>query len=265
MTQLQLRIWPTSGGEIAAYAPEKADAELPVVAFLHGALRSAEVLFPWVERLAGLAEPLFFDLPGHGRSAASGPASVEGMAQCVHEAVASACPGRRVLLVGESVGGTIALAVAGRPGPSPVCGVFAADPPLTTAKLWNVAEVMRTVAADAAPGSFVQRFAHETFGITTGGADDLIYYPLIGALRTPAVVIATGDVPLLPPRRLTRVACLFDAVDRFVIDSLYPEKALVVQIPDCGHVVLIDAPETCLELIASLLSSPAFAAPSDAR
>jgi pimeloyl-ACP methyl ester carboxylesterase len=247
----------TSGGDIAWYRAET-DPSLPVVAFLHGALRRSEALFPWAARLAGLAEPGFFDLPGHGYSAASGPAAINGMALCIHEALSSAYRGRRVLLVGESLGGAVALAAAGLPGASPLRGVMAADPPMTTAKLWQLADVLRKVMANAAPDSFVQRLADETFGLSAEGAEDHIYYPLIAALRTSAVVIATGDVPLLPIRRTTRIACLFDAVDRFVVDQLYPGKAHVVQIPDCGHVVLGDAPEACLELIVGLLSSPEF-------
>jgi pimeloyl-ACP methyl ester carboxylesterase len=76
-------------------------------------------------------------------------------------------------------------------------------------------------------------------------------------------LIATGDIPLLPPRQLKGITCLFDAVDQFVVANLYPDKARIHRIANCGHLLLVDAKAECLGLIKDLLAehmTPASAA-----
>ena len=100
---------------------------------------------------------------------------------------------------------------------------------------------------------FAARFGRDTFGIMPDDLEELIYYPSIGELRMPAL-IATGDVRLLPPRRLEGVTCLFDPVDQFVVANLYPDKARIHRIANCGHLLLVDARDECLALIRGLLT-----------
>lgn len=253
--QINIAYWPTRNGVVAAYRRKSdPDADCPVVVLLHGALRQSGHLDQWVDQLEGVCDVVLLDLPGHGRSVAHGPASVAGMAETLHEAICSNLSGRNVLIVGESVGGTIALAIAGLRELGPVRAVFAADPPMTTAKLWSVARAFQEARFAASPEGFVERFGRETFGLFDGGIEEIIYYPLIGALRTPAV-IATGDIPLLPPRWLDGVTCLFDPVDHFVVETFYPGKVTVEQIHGCGHLLLIDAPSACRAIILRLLSA----------
>jgi len=264
MAEFQFRLWPTTCGDVAVYGGESLSAEVsrPVAVFLHGALRRSEALLPWAE-LVRPFDAVFVDLPGHGRSSSLGSASIDGMAEAVHQALAAALPARRVLLVGESLGGTIALAVGGMQD-GPVKAVFAADPPMTTGKLWNLASVLRSTLAESTGPTFLGRLARETFGIFPDRVEERIYYPLLAALQVPTV-IATGDIPLLPPRRLSGVACLFDDVDRFVVQTLYPGKAQLEQIPNCGHVMLEQAEEACLKIIRSLLVTLAAEAAGFAR
>jgi pimeloyl-ACP methyl ester carboxylesterase len=252
MTQFELKLWPTRHGEVASYCAATAPATgRPIVVTLHGALRSSGALLDWAALISDVADVALMDLPGHGRSSSAGPASIIGMAESLHDAIGAAFGGRRVILVGESLGGTVALAMGGMAASGPVGAVFAADPPMTTGKLWNLAGVFRSVIGKSAEPAFVDRLASETFGITPEGAEERIYYPLIAALRVPAV-IATGDVPLLPPRRMMKVACLFDVVDRFVVETHYPGKAQIRLIPDCGHVLLVEAPDTCRKIVAEM-------------
>ena len=220
--------------------------------FLHGALRDSSVLFHWVDALKDMADTVLLDLLGHGESSPVVPATVEALAASVHAALAAIIPGRNALLVGESLGGLVALAVGARGDATPVRAVFAADPPITTAKLWQIAVTFVGEMAQNPPGSFVWSLAREVFGITPAGIEERIHYPIVGAVGVPAV-IATGDVSLLPPRELDRAACLVDQVDRFVIKELYGEAIQIKQIPNCGHLLLIDAVGPCLEVIRSLL------------
>lgn len=240
---------------VIAYALRKwaPESDRPVVLLLHGSMRNASVLAPWAERLDAEADVVLFDLPGHGRSDPIARASVTGLANQVFMALKAAFPRRRVLLVGESLGGTVALAI-GSVAQSPVKAILAADPPITTAKLWSVAQAHRKAMARASPDAFVHRLAREVFGLTPDGVEERIYYPLIGRLQVPTV-IATGDVPLLPPRRISGVTSLFDPVDQFVTRNLYPGKAEIALVPNCGHLVLCDAIDASRALIDRLLAA----------
>jgi len=254
MAQFTATAWPTRTGAVVVYAAQAPkESQRPVVVLLHGALRNAAVLLPWADLLSEVADVVLVDLPGHGRSATIAPASVVAMADAVHEALKAALPGRQLLLVGESLGGTVALAIGGQADPDWLRAVFAADPPVTTAKLWSVADNFRRVIASQPDNPFFARFGRDAFGITPDDIEEIIYYPLVGALRMAALIV-TGDIRLLPPRRLNGVTCLFDPVDQFVVANLYPDKARIHRIANCGHLVLTDAKEECLGLIRELLA-----------
>ena len=254
MAQYQGLMLATRHGDIAAYLAQPwRGGEHPLVIMLHGALRSAGVLGGWAERLAGIADVALLDLPGHGRSAVPPEASVAAMTEIVAEAIATGFPDRRAVLVGESLGGTIGLALGGMDDPGPVRAVFAADPPITTTKLWSVHGNFRKLMGQGPGETFVDRLARDTFGMTADGLTEIVYYPLIGALKLPAV-IATGDVPLQPPRPLSKPTSLFDGVDQFVASELYPGKVTVERIADTGHLLLLEAPDRCLEIIQRMLA-----------
>jgi pimeloyl-ACP methyl ester carboxylesterase len=242
--------------KLIAYALRKwaRSGERPVVLFLHGALRNSGVLVDWAERLDAVADAVFFDLPGFGQSDPIGEASVAGMAECVFTAIKAAFPGRPVLIVGESLGGTVALAVGGLAGHTPVKAVFAADPPMTTGKLWSVARAHWAAMAQSESDTFIYRFADKVFGLTDSGVEERIYYPLLGRLRVPAV-IGRGDVALFPAGRANGNITLFDDVDVFVLENFYAEKAQIEQIENCGHLMLTEAIDPCRAIIDRLLAT----------
>ena len=139
------------------------------------------------------------DLPGHGASPPIETGALPVLADLLHQLLRQVLAGRRVLLVGESVGATLALAIAGKPGPGPVRAVFAADPPLTTAKQWSVRRSFRDHYMRHPQHAYAVVLGRDFFGITPDGVEERIYYPVLGDLKVPAV-IAAGDVPLAPPR-----------------------------------------------------------------
>lgn len=254
MPQRYIASWATPTGILAAYSSVAigASAVKPLVLFIHGALRNAGVLEAWFDILADEADVVLLDLPGHGRSSPINLASVENIASIVGTAIQTYLPGRRILLVGESIGGTIALRIGGATKESPIKAVFAADPPMTTAKLWNVMAGLRLAAANEPSNEFIINFARDTFGLTFDGYDDLIYYPLLGELRVPTV-IATGDLPLLPPRKMSGISCVFDKVDEFVSQKLYGDFFQFKKIRNCDHLLLINSTVDCREIILKQL------------
>src|SRR5713226_6123412 len=106
---------PTATNPIYASTGGKPfDPALPTIAFIHGAGMDHTV---WALQARYFAHHgrnvLAFDLPGHGRSAGPGLASIAAMAGCVLAAL-EAVGARRASLVGHSMGALIALAAASR-------------------------------------------------------------------------------------------------------------------------------------------------------
>ena len=253
MAQFNISSWPAAAGSIVLYSSlANLGGARPVVVFMHGALRSAAVLQSWADILATEADVVLVDLPGHGRSSPIASATVEAMAGLVHEVLRAALPDRQIVLVGESMGGTIALAIGGLADPAWIRAILAADPPVTMAKQWTVADNFRRLIAREPNHAVAIQVGREVFGISQDDIAEIIYYPLIGHLRTPTL-IATGDIALLPPRRVNGITCLFDAVDQFVVSQLYPGKASIRRISNCGHLLLVDAKDECRKLVVELL------------
>jgi pimeloyl-ACP methyl ester carboxylesterase len=98
------------------------DPAQPTIVFIHGAGMDHTV---WALQTRYFAHHgrnvLALDLPGHGRSAGPGIASIEGMAQCVLAAL-DAVGAKRASLVGHSMGALTALAAAAR-APDRIAGL----------------------------------------------------------------------------------------------------------------------------------------------
>jgi pimeloyl-ACP methyl ester carboxylesterase len=148
------------------------------------------------------------------------------------------------LIVGESFGGLIALAMAG-------CGyrAVAVDPPLTTQKQWAVQYGVRTILARLPADHAAHDHAANVLGVMPDGTnEERVYYPLLDALKAP-VDLVTGSVPLWPYRGagLDRACCL-DGVDRFIL-ARYPMVTL--REVRGSHVLLDTNPEACRAVIVA--------------
>lgn len=234
------------------YAQPWRGSPYPVVALLHGALRSSVDLHHWIHHLQPIADVVLIDLPGHGRSDPIAPATLEALVATISHGLQAGLRDRQVVLVGESLGGLVALGIGGLPDPGPVVGVLAADPPLATKKLLNVHRNIQKFLIELPDHRFLKSMAFEVFGVTKDSAEDRIYYPVLDKLKVPAVILA-GDLELFPPRDFRGVACLLDSVDRFILEQFYRDKVEVHQIRDSGHLLLVDRVGPSLGQIKTLL------------
>jgi proline iminopeptidase len=82
-------------------------------------------LRPWLDPLAERVRLVYFDLPGHGRSAAPSDHSLEAMADAVDD-LAEHLQAERVVLLGHSYGGFVSLTCALR-HPRRVAGLLLVD------------------------------------------------------------------------------------------------------------------------------------------
>src|SRR5947209_8459123 len=99
----------------------------PTVVLLHTLRTQLEYFFPLVHALDPELEIVVPDLPGHGRSEAPAVAYTAAYFTDVMAGLLEACRLSNVLLVGESIGGSIALALAARRNPR-VARVVAINP-----------------------------------------------------------------------------------------------------------------------------------------
>jgi pimeloyl-ACP methyl ester carboxylesterase len=97
--------------------------DAPPIVFLHGAILTRTMWRPVVARLRARYRCITVDLPGHGTAAADA-FSIQAAADVVEDVIARYASGRAVL-VGLSLGGFVAMAVAAR-SPSLVRGLVLA-------------------------------------------------------------------------------------------------------------------------------------------
>jgi pimeloyl-ACP methyl ester carboxylesterase len=88
-------------------------ADAPVIVFVHGAMMGRSVWWPQVTALADRFRCIAVDQPGHG-SRREQAFSLDTAVANVLEAIEAEAGGRRVVLVGLSLGGYTAMTVAGR-------------------------------------------------------------------------------------------------------------------------------------------------------
>lgn len=193
------------------------------VVFIPGAMRSGAQLAHWRTLLAG------HQVSFAGFPASSVSASVDVLAGRIP---------KDALVVGESVGGLLALGLAGHG-----FRAIAVDPPLTMAKQWTASYALRTAAS---AGRVSKAFIAEVFGLMPNGSvEERVYYPLLYKLAGP-VDIVTGDVPLWPCTGMPGRQCMIDGADRYVLKS-YP----LVRLREISgpHALLDESREACRDII----------------
>ncbi|MCB7136638.1 alpha/beta fold hydrolase [Cellulosimicrobium marinum] len=147
-----------------------ADEHPPAVVFVHGMRTSGAIWDRQLEHVRGLGHPaVAVDLPGHGTRAHE-RFTLDRAFDVVDDAVASFGPGRRVALVGLSLGGYTSLAWAAR-RPANLAGVVAAactsDPKGKPVALYR--DVARLVVAGGGAVGRGARWAARTTGAAWAG------------------------------------------------------------------------------------------------
>ena len=238
----------TSLGEVALLldrAPET--SRRPVVLMIHGALRHSDLAVDWFPILADY-DLVLADLPGHGRSPGTGPATVAAIATRLKEVIARHFRDRSIIVVGESIGGVIGLALADG-SVRQILGVVALDPPLTMAKQWPVYANIIDRFARYPDDDYLRVFAFDIFGIGADGSlQERIYYDVVRNVRVPALVLA-GDIPLWPVSRRTVVPSLLDEADRHVIRQMGNAFVSLRTVHGAGHLYLAPPDAQCSEAI----------------
>lgn len=258
---LRVRVEQTEFGSIALVGADSIyQTTRPLVMMIAGALRDSKTLSDWPRLLQAHADVVVAELPGHGHSPDIAPATFEAIVRIFDAVTRSTFAGREMVIVGESLGGLVGIALATLPG-RPQKAVIAVDPPMTTAKLWSVAPNLRSVIRQNPHNVFLRSFAENVFGIGPSSTSERIYYSLLGQVKIP-VHIVTGDMPLMPPRQVEVPPCIFDDVDKYVVETFFRQGIEVHRIKDCGHLLLNEKKDECLRIIVDVIASVRGATPA---
>jgi pimeloyl-ACP methyl ester carboxylesterase len=211
---------------------------MPLATVFAGFYRSPSILRPFGLALAQRGfDVAIRALPGHAGEPPLEPVTFEALVdRCRAQA-----PERTSLIVGESLGGMVALRIA-QTARSPLRTVIAIDPPLTMKKQVDIHAAFRPGMPNA-----LRSYA-DLFGVTSSGPEERDYRWLLSQASGVAVhVIAGGQ---RPPRTVLH------ADDRALIRAT--EGVALHERPDTNHMVLECDPEGAAEAIAALArASPA--------
>lgn len=177
-------------------------------------------------------------------------ATLDRMAEQIWRTIRAVLPDRQIVLVGESLGGLIALRLGGYPHQGLISGVVAFDPPLVTKKLPQLHNALTVGPVGHPNEAFFVELAKTVFGFDAGKLEDRLYYDLIGQVEAP-VLFLTGDEEVFPLRETTKARCVLDTVDRYIIETLFGAKADFQRLEGGSHLLMASHPDWCRDRIIS--------------
>ncbi len=242
----------------------------PAVILIHGWCGNSDYWHAQFDALKARYTVVAVDLAGHGASGANRTDWSTANYAADLASIARQLPESRIVLVGHSMGATVALAAAPRIGPR-VIGIIAVDalrsvgmPPLSAGE----------IAAKVAP--FRSDFVGATRALVTDmlfekGADPLLVQKVAYdmSLRSPAVAVPTLEkllgldlAPLLANVRVPVYAINSDLAptDAERIRKSLPDFTLDV-LPHTGHFLMLEAPERFNPLLIKDIDALAARAP----
>ena len=233
----------TSYGPIPLWTlPGAMESRRPVVLCITGAWAEAADMTGLPAVVAPGADGMVMRLPGNGTPVLR-ETSVAAWGRAVEELIDGALAGRDVVLSGLSIGALVALAAR-----SPrIRYVVAVEPPLSMAKLWPMAEGLKTYWRDRPQD---REFIGSVFGIDASGEQGLRYHALFNEVTAPVDVVL-GDMALWPQRTLERYPSFVDDEDRAWL-AARPGVAVHVA-PGAGHNIHVFSPQTLIDRLNAAL------------
>jgi pimeloyl-ACP methyl ester carboxylesterase len=216
-----------------------------IVAFLPGFCQPVAQLAFWKDILQ--ADVRLFDLPNHYTGPPLGAPSLADMADHYMSRISP-----DTIVVGESLGGLIALKMA-----ASGYRAVAIDPPLSTAKLWVLHEVLAQLLVRQAAIPWMAPFVDAYFGVRVGHPPQTRnYWPLLDEATSPVHIIAATE-PLWPMRRInptpSNTPSVLDEIDAYHLARHPNARFRSVQGPHTLLTEAVDAVKPALiEALAEL-------------
>lgn len=207
----------------------------PLVLLLHGAFEKHKKLLPWSETWAAHYDVALADLPGHGQSAPPATISFDSYIEELRWLVGEHYAARRVVVVGDSFGGLLGIALGNAP-PANLAGVVALDPLLSTAKQWSILDLLPRILDNQPPDGFRRLFASHIMGMSENPPENRDYAFYVVGARVPVMVL-TGTEALGEKRDVAGPSLLDDADRAFL-----RRHVTLGVIPDVGHQLVLQRP-----------------------
>lgn len=255
-------MWVPGPGGSLRIAQHNPSGGVPLL-FVHGLGGSLEQWAPLVRRLGPGLRAVAVDLPGHGGSDPLTEPSIADLASAV-AAAADALDLRRFVLVGHSTGAAAAIELAGR-ARTRVAGLLLLDPNGDQSRLpaKDRQQILDSVRNDA-HGELAWHFRQVLGSGSEVAAPEVVERAVLDQLEAtrPQVLADTlraalefGPLPALGrfdgPVRLI-LSPLNDMP--YSLHRLKPDLRMAV-LPEAGHWLMIDHPDTVLELLEPLLDA----------
>lgn len=259
-----------AGDSVYAYTgARRFDAALPTLVLVHGAGNDHSV---WALQSRYFAHHgynvLAVDLPGHGRSGGQAPESVEAAAEWL-VAWLDSVPVARAALVGHSFGALIVLEAAARhPGRAAQLALLgpAAPMPVAAALLdaarandhlayeliagWSFSAADQ-LGGNPLPGVWMLGNALRLLERSRPGA---LYTDLLACDRYAGALSAASRVRCRALLILGQRDIMAPPKTAAALTAAFPEPR-VVTIPDCGHSLMIEAPDAVLDALRSFFAA----------
>jgi pimeloyl-ACP methyl ester carboxylesterase len=235
------------------------DPGLPTVVFVHGSGGSGALWDAQIRGLAGIANALAPDLPGHGASAGEGIRDVGAYARAVDSFVDAVGTGSAILC-GHSLGGAIVLRLLIDHPSRYAAGILVNSgarlrvSPLILEAIRNDYEAflagMYSMGASEKTDPKRVRAAVNAMRacppeVTLGdfkACDAFDVMEELGRIEVPVLVLTASDDRLTPPKYGT-----------FLAGAI--ERSTLVQVEDAGHLSPVEKPEEITGAIASFVAS----------
>lgn len=234
-------------GRLLVLSPESERfPEKPLILLLHGAFEKHKKLLAFADLWRASYDVALSDLPGHGQSAAMAAVTFDGYIEELQWLVGSHFAHRSVVIVGDSFGGLLGIALGNHPPPN-LAGVVALDPLLATAKQWSIQDLLPRILDGQPAESFRPLFAGNIMGMGASAPEDKRYHHFIEGVRVPSLVIAGAEA--LGVRREVVGPSLLDDDDRTFLD----QRGLLKVIPGVGHQLVLQKPQETFSVAESFV------------
>lgn len=234
-------------GQLFVLSPESESfPDKPLILLLHGAFEKHKKLLAFADLWRASYDVALSDLPGHGQSAATPSISIDAYIDELRWLVGLHLAHRSVVIVGDSFGGLLGVALGNHP-PANLAGVVALDPLLATAKQWSIQDILPRILDGQPEGSFRRQFAGNIMGMGASALEDKRYHHFIEGVRVPSLVIAGAEA--LGVRREVVGPSLLDDDDRAFLD----QRGLLKVIPGVGHQLVLQKPQETFSVAESFV------------
>jgi pimeloyl-ACP methyl ester carboxylesterase len=206
------------------------DARRPLIFTIRGAFPDPTAMhrLPDVEPDADV---ILADMPGMHSPHLPEP-GIGTFARAFDEILSAHFADRRILLLGLSLGGLVALAMA------QAAAVVAVDPPLMAGpELWPMTERLRRALRET-EDPHLAAWVWNLFGVSETALEPRDYRGVLST-RRPGVVVIAGE-PLEPERQIRRLPGLIRAEDRSAFGD-HPMRVIMAM--GSGHNIVRDAPQ----------------------